>query len=533
MSKIALLKIALPKNGKPVVNERCLTMNTKLHAIRHPVGLLLILLGFLLTACQLNAEPSKEASQTVLPPAVTLYVAPHLFEADDGRTVSAEWGHLLVPENRMKSDSRFIEIPFIRFRAVTSNPATPTFYLQGGPGDESLAIAQNFLPFVPTLPFDLILVEQRGIGYSRPRLDCPGFYNLPLDRPLDFESLLKADLTYYEGCVNSWKSQGVDLSGYNTREMAADVDALRQALGYEQINLMGGSFGSHHGLAILKFFGDHVDRAVLSAVEGPNHTIKLPSTVQQHLEKLDSKVKDDMELSQDIPNLLELMASVLDQLAQKPITWQITDPETEETVSVTLGKFDLQVATAHGLGKTAFLRALPSYYHAMSQGNFSWLAQWAVDYRTDRGGNLMGTLVDCASGATAERRQRIEKEATETLLGDAINHVQFDRCEVLGQIDLGDDFRADLQSEKPVLFISGSLDARTPVSNAEAVLTGLAQGQHLILDGVSHDFELGDDLFLQYIQATIQFLMGEPLATTQIVAPFTFDPLTYLVGAKQ
>lgn len=137
----------------------------------------------------------------------------------------------------------------------------------------------------------------------------------------------------------------------------------------------------------------------------------------------------------------------------------------------------------------------------------------------------MGTLVDCASGATRERRALIKKEAVETLLGDAINDVQFERCEVLGQTDLGDVFRADLQSDIPVLLVSGSLDARTPVSNAEAVLKGLSQGQHLILEGVSHDFELGDDLFWQYIQIITQFLLNEPMTATEIDVPFLFDPL--------
>ena len=168
----------------------------------------------------------------------------------------------------------------------------------------------------------------------------------------------------------------------------------------------------------------------------------------------------------------------------------------------------------------------------MAQGDFSWLAQWAVNYRSRRGGNLMGLLVDCASGITMERRNQIVKESSATLLGDAINDVQYHRCETLAQTDLGDAFRADLQSDIPVLLVSGSLDARTPVSNAAAVLKGLSQGQHLILEGVSHDFELGDDLFGQYIQITTQFLLEELLTTTEIVVPFNFDSLSVTVFRK-
>ena len=136
----------------------------------------------------------------------------------------------------------------------------------------------QFLPFVPQLPFDLILVEQRGVGNSRPRLDCPGSYDLPINRPADFRNMLGTAKEHTEACVQFWESRGVDLSGYNAKEMATDINTLREALGYEKINLIGGSFGSHHGLAVLRYFGEHIDRAVLSAVEGPDHTIKLPST---------------------------------------------------------------------------------------------------------------------------------------------------------------------------------------------------------------------------------------------------------------
>ncbi|MFQ6029126.1 MAG: alpha/beta fold hydrolase [Dehalococcoidia bacterium] len=455
--------------------------------------------------------------------AASHHLTPHLFEAADGTPIAGEWGRLLVPENRANPASNRLEIPFVRFKTSVPDPGTPTVFLNGGPGEETLAIVPQFLPFVPELPFDLILVEQRGIGHSRPRLDCPGTYHLPLDQPLDFETMLAAASAFTEGCARSWEEQGVDLAGYNVREMAADIDALRQALGYDQINLLGGSFGSHHGLAVLRFFGEHVDRGVLSAVEGPNHTIKLPSTIQGHLEELDRMVRADSELSRDIPDFLELMATVLDRLEQEPATVEITNPESGEQVAVTVGKLDLQLVTANGLGRTDFLRALPSRYYAMSQGDFSWLAEEVLSHRTGRSGSLMSALVDCASGATMARRAQIQQETQGTLLGNAINGVQFELCDSLEYSDLGDQFRADLQTQVPVLLVSGSLDARTPVSNAEEVLKGLAEGQHLILEGVSHDFALGDELFLQFIQTQSQFLMGGPLATERIIAPFQFD----------
>jgi hypothetical protein len=73
-------------------------------------------------------------------------------------------------------------------------------------------------------------------------------------------------------------------------------------------------------------------------------------------------------------------------------------------------------------------------------------------------------------------------------------------------------------------LVSGSLDARTPESNAEEVLKGLVNGQHLILENISHSHgDLGEEQMQQFLYAVAQFLKGKPLPTTRIVNPFQFD----------
>lgn len=400
--------------------------------------------------------------------------------------------------------------------------------MAGGPGDEPLGYLTDILPYVSAFQAlgDLIIPEPRGVGHARPCLACPGSYHLPLDKPLDYGMLVKTEREYMMNCAKFWKVQGIDLSGYNVREMAADIDAIRQALGYDKISLFGGSFGSHHGLAVLRYHEEHIERAVLSSIEGPNHTIKLPSNIQRHLEQLASMVKADPQLSRDIPDFLKLIETVLERLEQKPVTVEVEDRETGRTVAVTVGALDLQAATAGGMRSVPFFQALPARYYAMAQGNFSWLAELALERRRNRRGGLMPALVDCASGAMAERHAQIEREADQTLLGGIINGALFDYCDDLGGINLNDEFRADLYSEVPTLLISGTLDVRTPVSNTEEVLNGLVNGQHLILENISHSHgDLGDEQMQQFLHAITQFLQGKPLSTTRIVNPFQFDPI--------
>ena len=56
-------------------------------------------------------------------------------------------------------------------------------------------------------------------------------------------------------------------------------------------------------------------------------------------------------------------------------------------------------------------------------------------------------------------------------------------CEPWNARDLGDEFLAPVKSNVPVLFVSGTLDARTPIATAEEYRGGFPNSQHLILDG--------------------------------------------------
>lgn len=95
-------------------------------------------------------------------------------------------------------------------------------------------------------------------------------------------------------------------------------------------------------------------------------------------------------------------------------------------------------------------------------------------------------------------------------------------AERLGLIDLGEDFRAPLHSDVPALFVSGTLDGRTPLANAEALLPGFANGTHQLVRGASHD----DELWLgnpQLAERLASFLAGSPASSGVLeVAPPRF-----------
>ncbi|WP_420455034.1 alpha/beta fold hydrolase [Rubrivirga sp.] len=418
-----------------------------------------------------------------------LAVEPYTFTADDGRTVEAELGRFRVPENRQRPAGRTIGLAFVRFPSTSPTPGPPIVYLAGGPGGSGTGTAEGtrFDLFQSLRAVaDVIAFDQRGTGFSDRLPECPHEVALPLDVP---GTRAATDAAWAEGtraCAAHWRRLGVDLAAYNTDESADDLDALRHVLGADRVSLWAISYGTHLALVTIRRHPDAVARAVLAGVEGPDHTLKLPSHQQVLLEQIDAGHRaQNPEAS-----FLADVEAVLDRLRAAPV---VVDAEVEgETVGLAIGAFDVQWLAANMLGGPELSMQLPGLFAAMRAGDFSTVASWIVYLKQPSGIAAMSSAMDAASGASLWRRARIASEARRTLLGDAINAPGPAQSVALGVPDLGPAFRAPVASDVPVLFISGTLDGRTPVANADEVSAGFSDHAHLVIEGAGHS----DPLFL-------------------------------------
>jgi pimeloyl-ACP methyl ester carboxylesterase len=458
-----------------------------------------------------------------------LKIEPYVFQSQSGEKVDAELGRLTVLENRKNAKSNVIELAFVRFKSTAERPGPPIVYLAGGPGGSGIAAARGsrFPLFMAMREVgDVIALDQRGVGMSKPNLQCRERVSYPPDKPASRDEVLEEFRKQSRACAEYWRSQGVDLTGYNTNESADDLEDVRRALGAEKMSLWAISYGTHLALATLKRHEKSIHRVILAGVEGPDHTVKLPSNIQTHLAHIDRLVKADPTLSKEIPDFLGLMKSVLDRVEREPVTVEVTPPGTQQTVKVTINKLVLQNLILSNF--TGGEGSLPARVYAVSKGEFVQAAQgWLRYLRSGSGlGSAMSYMMDCSSGGSAERRRRIEREAKETLLGDLIDFPIPQVCDAWGSPDLGAAFRAPVKTSVPALFISGTFDVRTPVSNAEEVRKGFSNSTHLIIDGAVHS----DPLFLsspKIKEAMLEFMKGQPVSTTGItLPPVRFSPIT-------
>lgn len=470
-----------------------------------------LLCVFVLAAKVLAAATQKAGDMTI---------EPYVFQAASGEKADAEMGRLLVPENRANPTSRLIELAFVRFKSTAAQPGPPIVYLAGGPGGSGIAAARSTrFPLFQAMReiADVIALDQRGTGRSKPSLGCGEMVNYPLDKPASPEAVLPFFREAARACAQRWKDEGVDLTGYTTNESADDLDALRKALGVPKISLWSISYGTHLAFATIRRHEKNLHRVVLAGTEGPDHTLKLPSNIQKDLEKIHDLVKADPHWSQKIPSFLEMVRTVLARLEKEPMTVEVADPRTKEKVKLAIGKFDLQLLTANSLGSPEIV-FFPASYQRMAASDFSMIAPLLLRMRRSSVGTAMGYVMDCASGASPQRLERIRREARDAILGDAVNFPHPGICTAWGAPDVGATFRSPLKASVPALFISGTLDARTPVSNAEEVRKGFSNSAHVIIEGAVHS----DPLFLsspKILEVMLQFMKGEALSTTRISAP--------------
>ena len=458
----------------------------------------------------------------------TLKLKPYVFETNDKKEkVDAEFGTLFVPEKRSDPESNLIELAFVRFKSTAKNPGPPIVYLAGGPGGSGIgtARAERFPLFMALREIaDVIAFDQRGTGFSKPNLTCIDQLALPLNVAPTRAAAIKELRANSSDCAFYWHNvQRVDLTAYNTNESADDLEDLRKALGANQISLWSISYGTHLAFATMRRHPTSIHRAILAGTEGPDHTYKLPSNIQKHLEDLAAVIKADPHVGKEVPDFLGLMKSVFDRLDAEPQTVEITDPRTKLKVKVIVNKFVMQYIVANNIGTTVTAR-FPALFYRAAKGDFTNPAQVWLNQSRSGIGSAMSYMMDCASGQTAARREQIAREAKGTLLEDIFNFPFPDVCTEWNAPDLGDEFRAPLKSDVPVLFISGTLDARTPISNAEEYRKGFSNSTHIIIEGAVHS----DPLFLsspKIKEGMMEFLRGQPVTTIKIKG----EPLKFIL----
>jgi len=410
------------------------------------------------------------------------------FKVNDQLTYPAQVGRLKVRENRANPDAaREIEIAFVRLKCPSKDPCPPLIYLSGGPGAPAtpLAASEIWAPFLEIA--DVILLDQRGCGRSLPELSFKSeqFHSEYLFA--DFDTAIAHALEIAELAADHFRKLGIDLSCYQTRESAADVDELRAALGLRKVSIMGHSYGTHLGLEVVRRFGPSVDRFISVGTSGTNDMHQLPAELDERVRRLSKIIAADPRIGRDMPDFFGAVKELFERSEREPIELEIAGAG-GAAMPVSLGRLGMAHIILRDMGDTADLPVLPRLVHQCLKGDTTllcWFAQKRIGGFAD-----FPTLLHvnrASSGATADRWKRIERQAPDSLFGMMRCMFSPEIDPVLGVVDLGDEFREPVESAVPALFISGTLDANTPPEQTERARAGFTNSAHVTVENGGHE----------------------------------------------
>lgn len=441
--------------------------------------------------------------------AQTLTVEPYQFLAADGTAVAAEKGALQVPERHAAKQGKRITLRFVRFKSTAANPGAPIVYLAGGPGGSGIEAARGarFPLFMKLREVaDVIALDQRGTGESGPLPDCVPPVAYPADKPLELDAWLADAKKAAALCAAFWRDAGVDINAYTSGESAGDLAMLRTALGVPKVSLFGISYGTHLALATAKYHPDAVSALVLASSEGLGQTVKLPARIDLMLGRLAQLA------SSKYPDFLASVARVHRRLDQRPVL----------AGKVGIGKLDIQLLASYMIKNPREAAMLPALYAAMEAEQFQYIAPHVARLRGQLARwQAMPMAMDASIGIDSARLQLVLKQAETSLLGRASDLPHPDIAAALGIIDLGEEYRRELTSGVPALFIAGTLDGRTVLESQLELARGMPKAQTLVVRNAGHDLLMVSPAIGE---AMVRFLRGEKAASAEIA----IDPPAFM-----
>lgn len=486
--------------------------------------ILLLAVTLALAACsdRLPAEQAGPATSTAPPasvgPSATATAAPTpraavpRFEPgpcpfaparghEEGRTLVC--GSVTVPEVHAEPEGRTIRLAVAVFKARRGEGALPLFWLDGGPGGYSLdGIAAQLTPALAAAlagDRDLVVFDQRGVGYSQPSLACTELLDLKyatLNRRLSRAEDAELGRQAVQACHDRLVAAGVNLAAYTSAESAADVDDLRRALGYTQINLYGVSYGTRLALTVMRDF-PHILRAVVLDSPVPlqaNLYADVYGSAQRAFDLLFQRCAADAGCNAAYPNLEEEFYALVRRLNAAPVAVPFTHPRTRATHEYLLTGDRLVSALFQMLYYGPIIPDLPRTIVALRDGD---LEPFVRHYRDllfyDQLSQGMYLSVQCGEEARftsaaevqqAARRVRPEIGAQQ---GEGFGDDWFFRaCGLWGARPAAPIENEPVTSEVPTLVLAGEFDPITPPAYAEEAARTLRNGYLFVFPGLGH-----------------------------------------------
>jgi pimeloyl-ACP methyl ester carboxylesterase len=419
--------------------------------------------------------------------------------------------------------------------------------LAGGPGQAANPLVGFIAKVIAPAQHgrDLIVYDQRGTGRSDP-LNCPALQN-----PAAFASGDAASVgRLAERCA---LQLGPVRGAFTSGETVADIEAVRQALGYEKLVLYGTSYGTKVALQYAERHPEHVEALLLDSVvlpEGPD-PFSLPTF--QALGPVLGELCSEGACARVTADPLSDLARLNARLRRRPLSGWVYDGSGRRH-SATLGETDLLGVLEAGDLNPALRALLPAAVQSALRGEPDPLLRLKLLSE--------GLVPNLPTPPHAQAEQEQSEEDNALFLTTSCEEKPFPwqrsappatrRAEALAALHAlpaSDTYPFDAATawsgglaplcvdwpdaspspplpsplpNVPTLILSGAQDLRTPTANARAVAARIPDAQLLVVPYTGHSV-LGSDLSGCAEAAVSAFFAGAAVQPCK-PTPDTFSP---------
>lgn len=431
-------------------------------------------------------------------------------------------GYVTVPESHADPDNRrILNLAVVIYKSPNrAAQPDPLLLAQGGPGGSTLYLYGDKVSFlVPSVlqTRDIVLIEQRGTRFSQPFLYCDEvefFLMGTLDYPAGYEDVFEKQ-DALQRCYNRLRAEGINLNAYNSVENAHDMAYVAQALGYEQFNFYGVSYGALLGQHLLQLYPDRLRSVVLDSVVPmqTNWIVEAPRSADGALKGIFAACAEDASCNNRYPNLEATFLTTVNRLNRDPLDLLIQRPTSSVTVRLT---GDLLIRVLYDM---MYLESgnVPVVITGIAENKVELIQNQIIDHAVNAlaGTNGMYASTMCAEDGDYTADFLVDLEGlypdVVRVVGGTLDNDLLELCPVW-QVTPLSDVDEIVQSDVPTLLLSGALDPITPPSFADEVATGLSRSTALTFPRQSHGVFFHTDCARQLVS---QFVL-DPAARLDV-----------------
>ncbi|MDF3012814.1 MAG: alpha/beta fold hydrolase [Cellvibrio sp.] len=490
--------------------------------------LCLLMLGFL-PACSEKTDPDSAAVSILKP-------CPGFVESGKPPLVyGAECGELTLKEDPADAASTDIQVAILRLPAISPVPdADPLFLIQGGPGGSSIDMANMIHGFFSDVRKnrDLVFVDQRGTGKSNP-LRCEQL--TPDDLKLPEAVQTEKHLALMKSCAEKYQANA---NFYTTVYAVQDLDAVRSALGYDKINLWGGSYGTRVALEYARRYPQQTRSMVLDGVAPVS--IALPKYFARDamaaLVAVNNECLAQTDCAAEFGDIVQKTEIVLQRLTLlqdqgSPLEISYEHPRNQQTESLRLTPRVFSSLLFMSLYSRDLTVLLPRAISHAEKEDYRLLA--AVSALAGEQSQLMNIAEAMRYSVICNEDwpllSTVDIEQSAPFFGVRFVKEMQSICALWPKAKLPDDYWQPINSAVPALLLSGKHDPVTPEAWAHSVAGHLSNATTLSAAGGNHSISTEGCV----PQLIAQFIERASMQNVKADCVDKIKPLPLVLGANQ